>query len=65
MAENAVQGSCPEAGVHTNRKACPFSLKNWREGPFKSLGAAVLISVDAALLASSFIFTERESFLTL
>lgn len=29
MAENAVQESCPETGIHTNRKTCTSFLKNW------------------------------------
>lgn len=45
-------------------KPCKSSLKNWGKSSFKSSRAAVLISEDTGLLASSFIFTERESFLT-
>lgn len=64
LPENAVQESCPETGIHTNSKTLQvFSKELEKKDPFKSSRAAVLISEDTGLLASSFIFTERESFL--
>lgn len=39
MAENSVQESYPETGIHTKRKTCTSSLKNWGGGmSFKKSG---------------------------
>lgn len=55
----------PKEASHTNSRTLQvFSKELGRKGPFTSSRAALLISEDTGLLASSFIFTKRESFLT-